>query len=147
MKKKVLSGLLALALVVTSGASMIPAYTAEAEELGTTYYVSSIDGDDSNDGLSEDKALRRWTRSMRSRFSRETRYFLKKDLYLKTRRFISRAAEAKRHLLSCLLMERGTDRRLIPTDMVSGIRITEATWTIRTISGKAPSPPLSCLWM
>lgn len=57
MKKKVLSGLLALALVVTSGASMIPAYTAEAEELGTTYYVSSIDGDDSNDGLSEDKAF------------------------------------------------------------------------------------------
>lgn len=57
MKKKVLSGLLALALVVTSGASLIPAYTAEAEELGTTYYVSSIDGDDSNDGLSEDKAF------------------------------------------------------------------------------------------
>lgn len=57
MKKKVLSGLLALALVVTSGASMIPAYTAEAEELGTTYYVSSIDGEDSNDGLSEDKAF------------------------------------------------------------------------------------------
>ena len=57
MKKKVLSGLLALALVVSSGASMIPTYTAEAEEPGTTYYVSSIDGDDSNDGLSEDKAF------------------------------------------------------------------------------------------
>ena len=44
MKKKVLSGLLALALVVSSGASMIPTYTAEAEEPGTTYYVSSLRG-------------------------------------------------------------------------------------------------------
>ena len=41
MKKKVLSGLLALALVVTSGASMIPAYTAEAEELGTCLLYTS----------------------------------------------------------------------------------------------------------
>ena len=57
MKKKLLSGLLTLALVVSTCASMIPAYTAEAEEVGTTYYVSSIDGDDSNDGLSEDKAF------------------------------------------------------------------------------------------
>ena len=142
MKKKVLSGLLALALVVTSGVTRRkqkswgrPIMSAPSTE--TTATTVSL----------RTRLLRRWTRSMRSRFSRETRYFLKKDLYLKTRRFISRAAEAKRHLLSCLLMERGTDRRLIPTDMVSGIRITEATWTIRTISGKAPSPPLSCLWM
>ena len=130
MKKKVLSGLLALALVVTSGASMIPAYTAEAEELGTTYYVSSIDGDDSNDGLSEDKAF--------ATLDKINEITLQPG---------DEVLQAKRHLLSCLLMERGTDRRLIPTDMVSGIRITEATWTIRTISGKAPSPPLSCLWM
>lgn len=58
MKKKVISGFLSLTLVVSAGMSMIPAYTAEAEAQGTTYYVSAIDGNDGNDGLSEGKAFK-----------------------------------------------------------------------------------------
>lgn len=51
--------------------SMMPANIAHAEEAdgqqGTTYYVSSQNGDDANDGTSEKKRLKRWIKLMRLR--------------------------------------------------------------------------------
>ena len=61
MKKKWMSGALALLLAGTTVASMVPAFTVNAEgqdtATGTTYYVDSKSGSDSNDGTSESKAF------------------------------------------------------------------------------------------
>ena len=56
MKKKWISAALSLTLASTTITTMMPAYTVHAEKettQGTTYYVSSSKGDDSNDGTSE----------------------------------------------------------------------------------------------
>ena len=62
MKKKWMSGALALLLAGTTVASMVPAVAVNAEgqdtATGTTYYVDSQSGSDSNDGTSESKAFK-----------------------------------------------------------------------------------------
>lgn len=62
MKKKWMSGALALLLAGTTVASMVPAVTVNAEgqdtATGTTYYVDSKSGSDSNDGTSESEAFK-----------------------------------------------------------------------------------------
>ena len=61
MKKRWMSGTLALLLAGTTVASMMPAVSVKAEgntANGTTYYVDSQGGNDSNDGTSEGKAFR-----------------------------------------------------------------------------------------
>ena len=61
MKKKWMSRTLALALAGTTVASMMPTVPVNAKEsaaTGTTYYVDSKGGNDSNDGTSESKAFK-----------------------------------------------------------------------------------------
>ncbi len=62
MRKKWASRLLAMMLTGVTVVSMMPANIAHAEEAdgqqGTTYYVSSQNGDDANDGTSEKKAFK-----------------------------------------------------------------------------------------
>ena len=61
MKKKWMSRTLALALAGTTVASMMPTVPVNAKEsaaTGTTYYVDSKDGNDSNAGTSESKAFK-----------------------------------------------------------------------------------------
>ena len=62
MKKKWASRLLAMMLTGATVVSMMPANVAFAEDAGeqqgTTYYVSSENGDDANDGTSEKKAFK-----------------------------------------------------------------------------------------
>ena len=60
MKKRWMSGTLALLLAGTTVASMMPAVSVKAEgntATGTTYYVDSKGGKDSNDGTAENKAF------------------------------------------------------------------------------------------
>lgn len=60
MKKKWMSRTLALALAGTTVASMVPTVSVNAKEsaaTGTTYYVDSKDGKDSNAGTAENKAF------------------------------------------------------------------------------------------
>ena len=60
MKKKWMSGTLALLLAGTTVASMMPAVPVQAagtDGTGTTYYVDSKGGNDNNDGTSESKAF------------------------------------------------------------------------------------------
>ena len=61
MKKRWMSGMLALLLAGTTVASMMPAVSVKAEgntANGTTYYVDSNGGNDSNEGTSEGKAFK-----------------------------------------------------------------------------------------
>ena len=61
MKKRWMSGTLALLLAGTTVASMMPAVSVKAEgntATGTTYYVDSLGGDDNNAGTAENKAFR-----------------------------------------------------------------------------------------
>lgn len=62
MKKKWMRAALALLLAGTTVASMVPAVAVNAEgqdtATGTTYYVDSKSGSDSNDGTSESKAFK-----------------------------------------------------------------------------------------
>ena len=61
MKKKWMSRTLALALAGTTVASMMPTVPVNAKEsaaTGTTYYVDSKGGNNSNDGTSESKAFK-----------------------------------------------------------------------------------------
>ena len=80
MRKTWAGKLLAMVLTGVTVMGTMPAYAVFAEEAqqGTTYYVSSENGDDANDGTSEKKALK----SMTSHYSREIKFFWKKDLYL-----------------------------------------------------------------
>lgn len=60
MKKRWMSGTLALLLAGTTVASMMPAVSVKAEgntATGTTYYVDSLGGDDNNAGTAENKAF------------------------------------------------------------------------------------------
>lgn len=56
MKKRWMSGVLALILAGTSAAALAPAYKVQADTQGTTYYVSSKNGDDANSGTSKEEA-------------------------------------------------------------------------------------------
>ena len=75
MKKRWMSGTLALLLAGTTVASMMPAVSVKAEgntATGTTYYVDSLGGDDNNAGTAENKARseeRRVGKECRSRWS------------------------------------------------------------------------------
>ena len=59
MKKKLLSMITALAVIVSSIAPGITVSAAADQEAttGTTYYVSTLNGKDSNDGTSESNAF------------------------------------------------------------------------------------------
>lgn len=65
MKRKWIAGALALALAATTVLTAVPATASAAGDgesshgigTGTTYYVSSVDGDDSNTGKSENEAF------------------------------------------------------------------------------------------
>ena len=84
MRKTWAGKLLAMVLTGVTVMGTMPAYAVFAEEAqqGTTYYVSSENGDDANDGTSEKKALSLWIKSTTSHYSREIKFFWKKDLYL-----------------------------------------------------------------
>lgn len=84
MRKTWAGKLLAMVLTGVTVMGTMPAYAVFAEEAqqGTTYYVSSENGDDANDGTSEKKHLSLWIKSMTSHYSREIKFFWKKDLYL-----------------------------------------------------------------
>ncbi len=69
---------LALALAGTTVASMVPTVPVNAKSLlrtGTTYYVDSIGGKDSNDGTSESKAFKTLDKVNDLTLSRETQFF------------------------------------------------------------------------
>ena len=74
MRKTWAGKLLAMVLTGVTVMGTMPAYAVFAEEAqqGTTYYVSSENGDDANDGI----------KSTTSHYSREIKFFWKKDLYL-----------------------------------------------------------------
>ena len=61
MRKTWASKMLAMALTGVTVMGSIPAYTVYAapaeQQQGTTYYVSSLHGDDANDGKSENQAF------------------------------------------------------------------------------------------
>ena len=59
MKKKVLSLLLSLTMLVSALPAAAPAFAADAGDTvaGTTYYVSTLDGNDNNSGMSEEQAF------------------------------------------------------------------------------------------
>ena len=59
MKSKIISMALSFSMVFSlfSSPLSIKAETLETQASGTTYYVSTLDGNDSNDGLSENKAF------------------------------------------------------------------------------------------
>ena len=84
MRKTWAGKLLAMVLTGVTVMGTMPAYAVFAEEAqqGTTYYVSSENGDDANDGTSEKKHLNLWIKSTTSHYSREIKFFWKKDLYL-----------------------------------------------------------------
>ena len=84
MRKTWAGKLLAMVLTGVTVMGTMPAYAVFAEEAqqGTTYYVSSENGDDANDGTSEKKAFKSLDKSMTSHYSREIKFFWKKDLYL-----------------------------------------------------------------
>ena len=77
MKKKWVSGMLALLLVGTTVGSMMPTEAVQAEEnsQGKTYYVDSENGKDTNDGLSEGKAFQTLNKVNDLTLGRETEFF------------------------------------------------------------------------
>lgn len=88
MKKKWMSGTLALLLAGTTVASMMPAVpvqAAGADGTGTTYYVDSKGGNDNNDGTSESKAFQTLDKVNELDLEPGDTVLLKKDRYLKIR--------------------------------------------------------------
>ena len=59
MKKKVLSLLLSLTMLTSALPAAVPAFAAESKEtaVGTTYYVSTLNGNDNNSGTAQDQAF------------------------------------------------------------------------------------------
>ena len=57
MKKRLFTALLSFVVFVTAMPDVQMVSAEEGDSVGTTYYVSTIDGNDTNDGLSEDKAF------------------------------------------------------------------------------------------
>lgn len=127
MKKKWMSGALALLLAGTTVASMVPAVTVNAEgqdtATGTTYYVDSKSGSDSNDGTSESKAFKTLDKVNALNLEPGDTVLLKRDLCLKIRlcSLQKKTAVLLKHRLRSLLMERETDHRSIQMVMASGI--------------------------
>lgn len=101
MRKKWASRLLAMMLTGVTVVSMMPANIAHAEEAdgqqGTTYYVSSQNGDDANDGTSEKKAFKTLDKINEITLGREIKYFWRRDLYLQISTFMYREAEVQKH--------------------------------------------------
>lgn len=124
MKKKWVSGMLALLLVGTTVGSMMPTEAVQAEEnsQGKTYYVDSENGKDTNDGLSEGKAFQTLNKVNDLTLGAGDRVLLKTDRCLRIRRFILKEAEVKTLLLKFLHMGmRKTDvLRSIQTVMDNG---------------------------
>lgn len=88
MKKRWMSGTLALLLAGTTVASMMPAVSVKAEgntATGTTYYVDSKGGNDSNEGTSEGKAFQTLDKVNTLDLEPGDTVLLKKDLYLRIR--------------------------------------------------------------
>lgn len=88
MKKRWMSGTLALLLAGTTVASMMPAVSVKAEgntATGTTYYVDSNGGNDSNEGTSEGKAFRTLDKVNALDLEPGDTVLLKKDLYSRIR--------------------------------------------------------------
>lgn len=88
MKKRWMSGTLALLLAGTTVASMMPAVSVKAEgntATGTTYYVDSNGGNDSNEGTSEGKAFRTLDKVNELNLEPGDTVLLKKDLCLRIR--------------------------------------------------------------
>lgn len=131
MKKKWMSGALALLLAGTTVASMTPAVAVNAEgqntATGTTYYVDSENGnaDKNATGTSKDDAFKTLAQVNAVILNREIRYFLRKDLSSMDRHFILRRRTAVVQLPRLLsrLMEMRTqpDHRSIQMVRVAGI--------------------------
>ena len=88
MKKKWISAALSLTLASTTITTMMPAYTVHAEKettQGTTYYVSSSKGDDSNDGTSESKPFKTLEKINKLTLKPGIRFSWKKVLFLTIR--------------------------------------------------------------
>ena len=102
MKKKWMSRTLALALAGTTVASMMPTVPVNAKEsaaTGTTYYVDSKGGSDSNDGTSESKAFKTLDKVNGLNLEPGDTVLLKRDLYLGIRLLSSqkRTAVLQKH--------------------------------------------------
>lgn len=88
MKKRWMSGTLALLLAGTTVASMMPAVSVKAEgntATGTTYYVDSKEGKNSNDGTAENKAFQTLDKVNELNLEPGDTVLLKRDLYLRIR--------------------------------------------------------------
>lgn len=90
MRKKWMSSTLALVLAGTTVASMMPAVPVSAKGAeaasGTTYYVDSKKGKDSNAGTSESEAFQTLDKVNELDLNPGDTILLKKALYLKIRR-------------------------------------------------------------
>lgn len=85
MKKTWASKLLAMVLTGVTVMGTMPAYAVfaeEAQQQGTTYYVSSENGDDANDGTSEKKAFKSLDKINDITLQPGDKVLWKKDLYL-----------------------------------------------------------------
>lgn len=76
MKKQIISLLLSL-LVLLSSLPMMISVSADTE-VGTTYYVDSVDGNNDNDGLSESTAWKTLSKISAKTFSAGDKILLKK---------------------------------------------------------------------
>lgn len=131
MKKKWMSGTLALLLAGTTVASMVPAVAVNAEgqdtATGTTYYVDSENGnaDKNATGTSKSDAFKTLKQVNAVNLQPEIRYVLRKDLSSMERHFIlrRRTAVVQMHRLLFQLMEMRVqpDRRSIQMVRDAGI--------------------------
>ena len=148
MKKKWMSGALALLLAGTTVASMVPAVAVNAEgqdtATGTTYYVDSKSGSDSNDGTSESKAFKTLDKVNDLDLEPGDTVLLKKGSVFENQalKFTKKTAVLLKHRSRSLLMEMETDHRSIQMVMVSGSRTMESHWTTRTTSGMVQYLPV-----
>lgn len=97
-----MSRTLALALAGTTVASMVPTVPVNAKEsaaTGTTYYVDSKDGKDSNAGTAENKAFQTLKKVNELNLEPGDTVLLKRDLYLRIRLLSSqkRTAVLQKH--------------------------------------------------
>ena len=132
MRKTWAGKLLAMVLTGVTVMGTMPAYAVFAEEAqqGTTYYVSSENGDDANDGTSEKKAFKSLDKINDITLQPGDKVLLEKgsvfdDQYIHVKG--SGSAEARSRFLHT---EKATDHRSMQTVRVYGIRTTAIVWTI-----------------
>ena len=148
MKKKWMSGALALLLAGTTVASMVPAVAVNAEgqdtATGTTYYVDSKSGSDSNDGTSESKAFKTLDKVNALDLEPGDTVLLKKGSVFEDRlcSLQKKTVVLLKHRLRSLLMERETNHRSIQMVMVSGSRTMGLHWTTQTTNGTVQYLPV-----